>query len=245
MKSNKISNIIMLILIITFLFAPYIILVFDVFGIIAVVAMIVIEIIAAYKERNKPKKVIKVKDLYTISDIEVGKYIPNFDWRTFKPFVFSRYEAIQKAFCETDMENLKKYCDTSLLKRYQKNLKLMQEAKSKKIVHDFEKISLEIPRIRKKDTSIFITARVALSCYEYIMDEKQMVISGSKDKKTIYNLELDFKLPIDSENLKCSSCGASLEDIYDDECDYCDSVIYNEQYDYILVDERCISKDIK
>ena len=58
-------------------------------------------------------------------------------------------------------------------------------------------------------------------------------------------MELYFNLPINSNNLKCSNCGASLENIYDDFCEYCRSSIYNDKHNYILADEKYISIDLE
>lgn len=215
-------------------------------GTASVVISAIFSIILIVIDRNQSKTEQAIKEVNNIKydntedEKKLLTLLPNFDIDDFKIFVLKRYEEIQYACINGDDEYLSKSCSCKLKTKYLNKQKQSKEKGIEKINSNFELISINIPIVKRKNDYILIVTRLSFSAdYSETINEK--VLIGSKDKKTIFNMELYFKVPVNVNDLKCSNCGASLEGIYDDFCEYCRNSIYNDKHNYILLEEKFIS----
>ena len=136
------------------------------------------------KKRFK-KEMIKVK--------EIDK---NFNEEDFNKEAFNIYKEIQLSWCESKIDKIKELISEKLYDKYIKKLEELDKKKQKNIMSDIEYKSNKIIDIELKDNIEIITCEMDVKCIDYIIDDKEKVVKGKKDKPFEYKYKLVFNKDI-------------------------------------------------
>ena len=144
-------------------------------------------IIKIVLKKNLKKEIAKVK--------EIDK---NFDEEEFSKEAFEIYKEVQLAWCDFDINKVRNLISEELYNKYVKKLEELKAENQKNIMTDIEYKSNKIIYI-KLEENLEVVCELNVDCYDYIIDDKEKVIKGKKDKKINYTYKLVF-----SKNLKNS-----------------------------------------
>ena len=116
----------------------------------------------------------------------------NFNEEEFNKTAFNLYKEIQIAWCNFDLNKLKKLIDEKMYNEYTKKLEELQKHKQKNIMTDIEYKNNKIIDIRVEESIEIIECEMEVICYDYIINDNDEVIKGKKDKKYNYIYKLVF-----------------------------------------------------
>ena len=168
-----------------------------------------------------------------ISSEELQKY---------KEQTFDIYKKIQTAWMDFDYDTLRKYTTDELYNLYHSQLIALKAKKQQNIMKDFNLTSFNVVNLEQNDNSITLTVHMTIECYDYVVDKNQQVVRGTDRRKNIYNYEMTFIKGLDTVDNKCPNCNAPLENVNSSVCPYCDSIIINDNHDYVLSKKQMLSQ---
>lgn len=209
-------------------------------------------IIGIYNLRIPRKKIINnsfSSDYYRDENIqkrledEIRKVIPDFTKDKFKPIVFEKYKEIQIAWMNFDYEALKKNLTDELYNMYHSQLEALKIKKQKNIMEGFSQEHFSLIDVNRNKDEISVKVRTTIHCYDYVVDDKNNVVRGNKDKQNTYYYEMTFVRSINSNDSICPNCGAKIENNNSTVCEYCNSKIINRtSHDWVLSKKEMISQ---
>ncbi len=196
---------------------------------------LVIRIVHFYKEQKEIKKIYPTlciqKSYPTEKIIEI---LPDFDKNRFRIQAFEVYKKIQIAWMNFDYEALRKCTTDELYNLYHSQLVALQVKKQKNVMEDFELKAFEIVGMEKIENMVALTVQMTVECFDYVVDKNNKVVRGTDKNKLIYDYEMTFIKGMDQKENKCPNCNAPLENGNSTVCPYCDSVIINNNHDWVL-----------
>ena len=172
---------------------------------------------------------------------EIKRYDPNFSKIEFNRWCGDVLKILQEAWSKKDLETLKYYETKNLYKLHEKQLNAMKEREVVNITKDMEigKIKI-IDYNRMPDCEIFKVI-ISVSLIDYYQKENSMLIlSGSLNQK----VNVDYKLEIvrvkgfltdwlvDKSITVCPNCGATINLLQQNKCEYCDSMFITMNNSY-------------
>lgn len=175
---------------------------------------------------------------YNVENIQ--EIIPDFNREDFCDLVFDIYKNIQIAWMNFDYDTLRRYTTDELYNMYYSQLLVLSTQKQKNIMDGFKLHDFEIVSMEHDNTIVSLKVRVMIECYDYVIDENNEVVRGSKDIKNLYDYEMTFIRGIDLKDNKCPNCGVELDNSQSSVCPYCHSTIINENHYWILSKKQMI-----
>lgn len=134
---------------------------------------------------------------------EVSKL--NFKEEEFSKEAFDIYKDLQLAWCDFNLNKVKNIISDELYDNYSKKLDELKNNNKKNIMNDIELKSNKIKDIIVKDDIISITCDMEVECFDYIINDKDEVTDGKKDKKYNYKYKLVFSKNIKDKKYKLIS----------------------------------------
>ena len=115
--------------------------------------------------------------------------------------------------------------------------------KQKNIMEGFSQEHFSLIDVNKNKDEISVKVRTTIHCYDYVVDDKNNVVRGNKDKQNTYYYEMTFVKSINSNDSICPNCGAKIENNNCTVCEYCNSKIINRtSHDWVLSKKEMISQ---
>lgn len=160
---------------------PLMIAFFALIGIIKIAPSIIRDI---RRERNRKLK----KQLITsLTEEEIHRIDYSLDIDGFKEFVYDSYVTIEKARMNFDYDTLRNYLTDELYNTYLKELEELKEKCQKNIISNLQLIQAGITKIDIIYGVETITAFLAVSYNDYIVNEDNLLVRGSKD--IVYDMQ--------------------------------------------------------
>ncbi len=175
---------------------------------------------------------------------EILKVIPDFNELKFQQKTFEIYKQVQTSLNDFNIQNLRNYATDELYNLYKKQLEVLKRKHIKKITKDFKLIYFNIVGMEIKKETVSLTVFMKIECFDYKINKTGKIIRGSKRKKVVHNYRMTFMKGIGKQN-KCPNCGATLKNTNSTTCEYCNSVIIGEKYDWILSEKLITSSHMK
>lgn len=152
------------------------------------------------------------------------------------------YLNIQEAWMNFDYSTLRTLVTDELFNTYQNQLQTLELKGQKNIMHDFIFISSELLKIEKEKEISTILVELEVEFYDYIVDNKNKKVRGSKRNKVVMDYLLTF---VSSEmEEKCPHCGAQLEK-GTTTCGYCHTQIQSVMKSMKLSKKEVLSQKMK
>lgn len=129
---------------------------------------------------------------------------------------------VQMAWMNFDYDALKNLVTDELYNMYCNQLDTLKIKNQKNIMNQFELTRIFLVKKEKKDDLITFQVQLEVSFYDYIVDEKEKVVRGNKNRKVHMTYLLTFVY--NEKSIECPGCGASL-DGKQTTCPYCGSPI--------------------
>ena len=207
--------------------------------IITIIVIIVVSIICSKKEN----KSTEVESYQKLSVDEIHEYISDLNIQEFNNTVFNNYKQIQEAWTNFDLDTIRNLVSDEIYNMYSMQLDTLKIKSQKNIMSDITYIDNYITDINVDNNIETIETILKVSCYDYLVDDKDNVIRGNKNIKLHYTYKLTFTRKIAKTNLKyCPNCGAELNINSSGVCNYCNSTIINNENNWIMTKKEMIKQ---
>ena len=145
--------------------------------------------------------------------------------------------SIQNAWSDFDYDTMKSLISDELFKNYKSQLKVLSAKKQKNIMHDFELIDAYISNFEKDGKYYSIDVIMTVSFYDYVVNKDGKVVRGKKKTLVENKYLLTYSKDERHSNI-CPNCGATLKKEDVTKCEYCKTIISNNNHDWILVKKQ-------
>lgn len=197
-----------------------------------------------YEELNKkdlPKTKKGLSEMVMLAKLGEG-----FDLEGFKLHVFNTYKRIQKAWMEQDLESIRPLVTDTIFNLYRTEILALKEKKQKNIMKDIEYVGCQLLNVIDLEDKQELTVILNIKCKDYIVDSEGKVIYGKENLISNYRYRLRFiKNKILSKTDECLNCGAPLENMASDKCEYCNSIITRKISNYIMAEKKLLHQFTK
>ena len=215
------------------------------FIILSVFSLIPISLIVAFKYGGQSSGPEKPADYFVECPDEDLISIGITNRNEFEITLYNIFVGIQNAWMNFDYDALSKLCSNELYNSYKSDLEILKIKNGQNIMSDFTLHELIINSVEKNNDDIIIKTYLNVIFKDYVIDTKtNNVIRGQKYQplNNKYRLEFTKKINVVSN---CPSCGSKLEDIKDNKCPYCNSIIINNNNNYVLSHKEIINNKEK
>ena len=153
---------------------------------------------------------------------------PNLNIEEFNQIVFNNYKDIQTAWMNFDLNTIQNLVSDEIYNMYSMQLDTLKVKGQKNMMEDIKYINNSITKITFENNIETINTILQVECYDYLINESNKVIRGTKNQKLIYTYELTFtKYTTDKKINYCPNCGAKL---VGNKCEYCKSAVSNNEF---------------
>lgn len=213
----------------------------SVFFWILVIVVVTIIILSTQKKRPLGDDTNIALNLTDIMDDKIKQIIPGFERETFIQEAFNIYQSVQKAWMNFDLESVRDVLTDEIYNMYTSQLMTLKVKHEKNIMGDFNLIDAKITGCEVINNNATITTVMTIDFYDYIINEEtKAVLRGRDDQKMMITYEMTFtkKLQDIQATNVCPNCGAPIEFNTSGVCEYCDSVIVNENAKWVLAKKK-------
>ena len=133
-----------------------------------------------------------VKNKYKKYIAEAKKIDTNFNEEEFNKETFEIYKEVQIAWSNFEIDKVKDLISDKIYDKYQKKLEELKKKNHKNMMSDIEFKSNKITDMYIKDDIETVVCQMNVECIDYIIDDKDKIIKGKKDKKYNYTYILTF-----------------------------------------------------
>lgn len=209
--------------------------------------IIVIVIIYTIYNRNVKKSqgnVSSSSNLYReLSDEEINKIDSTINKEELYKKCFGLYNDIQIAWMNFDYDNLKKYTTDELFHMYESQLKVLSAKHQKNIMSDIEFVSAKIIDINIDNGVEKVKLYLNTITRDYVVNEQNQVVRGNDKIKNNMEYIITLNRNTSKESISnCPSCGAKIDIITGGKCPYCDSIIVNNNNEFVMSKKECIGQ---
>lgn len=181
----------------------------------------------------------KVSSLEKNKDIDITKITnisPNFDDAKFKWNAFTIFKTIETALMNLDANTIRNLTTDEIYSIYNGQIKSLKAKGQKNIIKDLSLRDIKITDIQELNNIITINVYLKVECYNYIINDKtHEILRGSDNEKATHEYNLSFvNLGSNNKIEKCPNCGAPIKNGNSKTCDYCDSILINNDSSYIM-----------
>ncbi len=169
-------------------------------------------IILMLKKEYEVKNVIKNvnnKQFMPYSDEAFKKNFPDVDIDALRKELGEVFINVQDAWMNIDYEMLRQLVDNELYNSYSMNLNVLETKGQKNIMSDYNIKSLLFCDYQKRDEYTLVSVQLNISFKDYVVDSKNKVIRGKKNRTYLMCYELQFiKYDLDA---RCPRCGGEID----------------------------------
>lgn len=212
-----------------------------------IIFIIIIAIILGASSKSKPTPqmpTINTNDAEVENRIK--QYIPNFDKAKFLEDGYGIYLAVQNAWMNFKLEDVKDVITDEMFNMYETQLATLEVKNQQNIMDGFVKQKACLKDVVKQNDNITITAYYVVDFYDYIIDRNtKNVLRGSKSNKIRITYEMKFRKTLNTKSVveNCPNCGAKLEGMNGaGTCKYCGSKIVYENAKWVLTDKKNVGQ---
>ena len=198
-----------------------------------------------FKKKRMPVTTTKLGKVPPYNLEELRRVLPNFEPETFKTKAFEIYKEIQIAWMKFDYDVIRKNVTDEMYNMYKAQLTTLKVKNQINFMQEISLINSNIVGMEIKEDIVSLIVTMQVECYDYIANMNGKVLRGNSQRKVVYNYAMTFNKGLGEKINKCPNCGAPLENVNSTTCPYCDSVIINDNYDWILAKKQVLSQKYK
>ena len=218
----------------------------DEVNLIIIVIMILLFIVLTIQDIKKKKQ--KREDLNSIHSIEIDeirKIIPRFNLEKFRMEAYEIYKRIQIAWMNFDEEELRKYVTDEVYNMYVSQLKTLKIKDEQNVMKNFDLCNFSILDVKKEGKIISVKTNMQILCLDYFINTKNNeTLRGYDNKRVFYNYEITFikTNKYKEQNKYCPNCGAKITNNASNKCEYCDSIIVSNKYNWVMSNKEVVEQ---
>lgn len=220
-------------------------------GEFVIVLVVMIIIIAVSVQASKKGKLGNSSNFASMSssyrgltDEEIKNIDSSIDSKEMNKIVSDIYVKVQKAWMDFDFDDLRKYTTDELFNMYNSQLKVLKAKKQKNIMENITFVTGRIIDIDISNGVEKVKMFVTFELKDYVVDSNNNVVRGNKNITNSIDYLITLNRNMEKEKLeKCPSCGAPIKDIETGgKCPYCDSVIVNNNKEFVMSKKECVGQ---
>lgn len=168
----------------------------DLFPIIILLAILIILMIYFIKrfcqkrKKNHQQSDSRLNKEYVETEEEIEKVIPHFNLEEFKNMVFEKHKELEIAYMEFDHKVFKNICTESLYLSYHSQLESLKRKGYQNKKSDFRQITFRVIDLLEDNKDVSLKVRTTIWCYDYIVDDRGVIVEGDPDKRCVYEYEM-------------------------------------------------------
>lgn len=178
-----------------------------------------------------------------VSDLEIAN-LGFGDKEVVKRGLVEHYKEILSYYENRNFTELVKVCSPGVYTNFKTEAELYDKVSEKLVVSDFIFTESKIIKAQKHGQQIFLDLKVTYSCIEYVVNEFESVVRGSKTKRKEYTKVLSFSKKMATNMVtKCPSCNASIDEEDLQFCSYCGTAINISGGSWVLKNEIILKEN--
>ncbi len=202
---------------------------------IVTLIIIIIVIIVCIVQAKKHKELMeKMKQESLALSEKIKQEIPEFDHDAFLKMAYQIYLDTQDAWMNFNYDKLRTLLSDELYNSYVSQLKTLSVKKQKNVMNSFNLVHNFITYYEKTEKEYVIKTETCVTFYDYIVDKNNKIVRGNNQNRVTNTYELTFVRSISKKSNKCPNCNAPLSNSGSNVCEYCNSVIVNNNHDWIM-----------
>lgn len=161
-----------------------------------------------------------------------------------KKGLVQHYIDIINYYNKKDYSNLVKLCSPGVYTSFKTELELYDKANETKVIDDISCDNVIIVSASKQGRELYIDLKVNYSCFEYVLDQYNSVIRGSKVVRKNYSKVIYFSKKVGGNFITtCPNCNASINEDGVEYCSYCGTALNFNIGDWILKKETILDEE--
>ena len=209
------------------------------------IVIIVVVVTALDKGKGKGNN-NTVSSIYKdITEEELKKWLPNMTLDYVKQTAYDKFVKIQNAWMNFDNDKLRELCTDELYNTYVADLDVLKLKNGQNIMSDFTLEDCKVTGIKEENGNLTIMVYMRVSFKDYVINQKtKAVIRGTSSSKITNNYMMTFvRITDDTKKIdKCPNCGAKINDVASNKCEYCGSIIVKDSGVFVLSKKTNINR---
>ena len=185
-----------------------------------------------FVKKNVRKTCVDEKD-FALSDYDqmVQKFFPEIEGeKGLLVELYQRFQKVEEALSNGDLECLKKYCTDSLCDNLYHQYQNYYQKKEKHVIGEMTLYAFNIQNIILENHTISIQMSLHVAYLDYVSDLDGKYLRGNDDVPKHEQFLLDFVIDQDKKMI-CPNCGSLVSN---KTCEYCQTVFKDVYYDFSL-----------
>lgn len=218
------------------------------FGIFDLMILIFVIILVIYILKRNKKVIDSIStntpNIKFISQEEANKVIPNFDIEEFNFQAYKIFYDVQIAWMNFDYDKLKELLTDELYNTYLMDLEALKIKNQKNTMKNFKLIKTGLISLVEENNTYIAKVLVNAEFYDYIEDMNTgKILRGTSDRKINNIYILTFVKSKEEKKIDiCPRCGAEVKGNATGVCEYCNSKLINDTYDWVMSKKEKISQ---
>ena len=106
---------------------------------------------------------------------------------------------------------------------------------------DFELVNFNIIDAEESNGILSIDINLRVKMLDYVVDKNKKVVRGSNKRKIDIEYAITYVRNLDKQNdITCPNCGAKIQNVINNECEYCKTLIVIPSNDFVMSRKKCI-----
>ena len=205
--------------------------------------------ISAHPELSKPISSLHPSNMqskHNYADLtkeEIDKIDASLNKEELKNITFDIFEKVQESWMNINYQDLRKYTSDELYNMYESQLKVLQAKNQKNIMENITYLDAKIIDITIENSIEKVKVYLNISMKDYVVDSKNKVVRGDKNITNWMEYLITLTRNIEDNKLdKCPSCNAPIDIKVSGKCQYCDSLIINNNNEFVMSKKECIGQ---
>ena len=203
-------------------------------GIIIIIIIVIVFVALCNSNAPVSKELSLIKNRFKdVDDETLEKYGINRE--EFLDMAYDKYIRIQKSWMYFDYETLKDLVTDELYNTYYAQLEALKVKKQQNIMEDFDYVNSQIIDVKEENNTLTVSIYLNVKMYDYVINEKNKVLRGSKQRKIDIEYKISFVKPLKNKKLtNCPNCGGELTSKTREKCEHCDTIIVRNSDEFVM-----------
>lgn len=209
---------------------------------LSILLCLIVYLICRKKGIFKPSNNISNTNYYP--DLLDGEYYINFKMYKdeFKQIISKKFIDIQKSWMNFDYDNLRKLCTDELYNQYKTLLEVLKLKNEQNVMSDFNVKNISIYYVKKVNNVTIINVYLDIQFRDYVINtNNNKVVRGNKNIYFNNCYELEFIMSCNDKTIKCPSCGANIDVVSSNVCEYCHNTIVQVSDELVLSKKKIVA----
>jgi len=163
----------------------------------------------------------------------------DFNEAMFKTKVDNIFVKIHTAIMKEDLNDVRHFINNNIYDDLQQKIDILKKQNKRQMYDEINVKNTNIINRRIENDKEIIDLEIISRYMDYIINKDTGdLITGDDTRRIEKKNILTFEKKIDTKEIgiirKCPGCGASISVNTSGQCDYCDTIFNQEDYDYVL-----------